>query len=765
MSKVAGIISKVAAVVAVAASIALLFTGPAGAIFGIALGTIAAAASAVSAVAGAVAQMTMKPPDMRGTVSQVIIGRNMAVPYAMGRTYIGGMQVFDGTDADHYDRTQIMVTTAAGPIESYEAFKADYTTITISGSGSGLIGPGVASGYYGADGGYLWVSSRKGLRPETAHSTSEVGRDNLVNWGSAYKMSGYASYAVTMEFDEDGERYSSGVPQFGMVGKFVKIYDPREDSTYPGGSGSCRWDDEGTFIYGAGGVGTIAPGENPALHALTYARGRFIEKDAGGTPLDTPVQICGCGLVFDEIEVSQFVELANICDANNWRVGGAVYEAPDLSKWDNLKRILQAAGAEPVWSGGKLGLRINSPRVSLATITIDDLADGEVAVQAMKSWRDKINTVVPRVRLENQKWEYTQLEAVTSSTYLDEDQGAEKTKEIQFDLVQWEDQGAELAALALVNSREFGPVSLPLKPYFASFHLGEVLTIDLPEAGLMSQQMVITGRQRDPQTGTVLMTFESETEDKYDFVLGQTGVAPPSAVIFPPEDYDEVGSGATLPPVDAATITQVMWTDRLVMRTDPILRATSYRWRFYLSDGTTLKREITTAVPQVEYTKTLAHSDGISRSYKVEVAGVNSIGTGTALMSATQTKTAPSAPTSVAFADGTSTSTVTFTPPGSGEIAGFRMSWSTASGFNPSTQGSTLLVGGSPAYTPQLPATTYYGKVATYDLWSSQPDQINYSSQDTFVITPGSGGDPAGGDGGGGPVGGGGGGGGGIEQF
>lgn len=752
MSKVAKIISAVASVVAVASQIAFFVTG--NPIFL----TISAVASAIATVSGAVAMATAKPPDMKGSVSQVVIGKNMAVPIALGITYAGGMQVLDTVDADHVDRTQIMVVSAAGPIESFTSFQVDYSTVNFAGSGGGLLGPGVASaGYYAADGGYMWLSTRKGLRPETAH-VAVPPRDNFMNWGSAYKMSGYASYAVTMEFDEDGERYSGGVPQFGVIGKFTKQYDPRQDSTYPGGSGACRWNDEATFVFGTDGTGTIAPGENPALQGLTYARGRFIEKDAGGTPLTTPIKIAGCGLAFDEIEVAQFVELANICDANGWKSGGSIYEAPGLSKWDNLKRILQAAGAEPVWTGGKLGLRINAPRVAVGTITAADLADGEISVQAMKPWRDKINTVVPRVRLQSQKWEYAQLDPVTSTTYLTEDEGEVKTKEIQFDLVQNEDQGAQLAALALVDSREYGPVTLPLKPYYMPFKVGEALTVDLPEAGIDNQLMVMTARQIDPQTGTIMAVFESETTEKYDFVLGQTGVAPPSAVIFPPEDIDDAVSGDNTVPPDAATIELVSWTDRIIMKTDPIPRATEYRWRIYLSDGTTLKREIITAVPQVEYTKATAHGDGVSRSYKVEVAGVNAVGTGGALMSATISKPAPAAPTSVAFADGPSTSTVTFTASVSSGVAGYLHAYSTTSGFNPMTEGSMFTSLSSPAYTPQLPATTYYGKSAAYDLWSLQPDLLNFSAQDTFTITPGTGGSAGGGGGGGGFAGGGGGG-------
>lgn len=734
MGKTAAVISQVASVVA---TVAMFIPG--GQI-------VAAAASAVALASSVVASQTMKKPELKGSVSQIVIGMNMPLPYSVGRTSFGGMRVYDksANGPNNFDRTQIQVLSAAAPIEEFQALQADFKTINFSGADWNV--SRVATGFYGADGGYLWLNTRMGLRPDTA-LTQFAGRSAFAEWGADYKLSGYAAYSVTMEFDEDGERWASGVPQFGMIGKWVWVYDPRLDDTYPGGAGDQRWDDELSWAWT----------DNPGLHALTYVRGRYIEKDAAGVALATPVPILGCHIPQASIDVAAFVELANICEANGWTLGGTVFEGHGFSKWDNLKRFLQAAAAQPVWSGGTLTLRISAPKVALDTIKLEDLAEGDVEIQAMKSWQARRNTIVARFRSEEHRWEYVQSDAVTNATYLTED-GEIRSEEIQFDLVQDKDQAAQLAAYELVNAREFGPITLTVKPRLMSFRPGEALELDIPEGGLEAQLAVITRRSPpDPITGAIRLTLESETTAKHAFALGQTGTAPPTPTIFGADDLDDAVSGNGEVPPDPATITLVDWGDRLIMRTDPIPRAKNYRWRFYLSDGTTLRRELTTAAPQVEYTKAQAHSDGISRSYKVQVAGVNDAGPSTTpLMSATQTKAAPAAPTAVAFADGTSTSQVTFTPPGG--QAGILIAYSTTTGFNPMTQGASFFAISSPAFTPQIPAASYFGKAAAYDLWSSQPDQLNFSAQDAFTITPGSGGDPAGGGGGGGFEGGGGGG-------
>jgi len=427
-----------------------------------------------------------------------------------------------------------MVLSGAGPVDAIEGLFADYTAIALDEAPANRIS-GEATGYYQD---HLWVDSRLGARPDTA-LLNDPGRAPLRGWSVYHGLSGFAAYRVTMKFDKDGKRYSSGIPQWGVVFKGPKVYDPRFDSTYPGGSGTQRWNDEASFAYG---TGSFPSAENPAIAALNYARGRFIEKNSTGTPYNPPVKLLGCGFAFADIEVDQFVELANICDANGWRAGGLIYEAPGAGKWDNLKRILQAAAAEPTWAGGKLGVKISAPRTPVVTIGLPDLADGELSVQAMKSWRDKLNTIVPRVRLEAHRWEYTQLNEVTNATYLTED-GEPKSKEVQFDLVQQVDQGAELAAYQLVNGREFGPISLPLKPAFMVYQVGEAVTLNIPELGLENQRAIILGRQIDPSSGSVVFTLESETNAKHAFALGQTGVAPPSPTLIPPQEMDETAGG------------------------------------------------------------------------------------------------------------------------------------------------------------------------------------------------------------------------------
>ncbi|TVV75307.1 hypothetical protein [Sphingomonas solaris] len=106
--------------------------------------------------------------------------------------------------------------------------------------------------------------------------------------------------------------------------------------------------------------------------------------------------------------------------------------------------------------------------------------------------------------------------------------GGQRTKEIEFPLVQDPKLAAELAAYEIVNAREFGPIVLPLKPRWIGYKPGDCLTIDVPELNMIGQTAIVMNRSLDPSTGVVTLTLRSETAAKHDFALGRTASPPPT---------------------------------------------------------------------------------------------------------------------------------------------------------------------------------------------------------------------------------------------
>lgn len=508
LKKSKGALMKVVRTAAIViGAVAAVATGV-GAIVGakaflLATGVSLATVGAVGTLAGLVAGLTASRPSgsVQGSQTQVSFDPQAGIPYIAGRTGFAGVARHQDTyGAKNIFLGTVLVFSGCGPVQEFESFSVDRGAVTFSA--------GAATGDYA---GWMWLDTQLGATPEASALTASQG--TLPGWGAANKLSGYCAALWELKFDKNGKKFAAGVPLPMAVIKGVKVYDPRLDSTYPGGSGTHRSDDESTWEYS----------ENPWLHALAWALGRH----------QNGKRVMGVGMPADSIDVAAYVEAANIADTNGWTCGGVVSSQDD--KWNVLKLMCQAGGGQPMRLGGMLSCHYETSRVSLATITDADLI-GKASVTATQPRRDRINTAVPRCRLETHGWEVTSLEAVSVASYVTED-GDTRTREVDFPLVQDKDQAAQLAAYEIVNAREFGPIRLTLKTKWLGYKPGDCLTLDIEELGLASQTAIITGRTLDPSTGAVTLELKSETASKHAFALGLTGTAPPTPSLDPP-DYD-----------------------------------------------------------------------------------------------------------------------------------------------------------------------------------------------------------------------------------
>ena len=228
MSKPLKAIGTVAGVVA---GIALIGTGIGAALGGTMIlagvgsaATIASVAGAVSAAASFGSQALAKPPPARGSVSQILIDTNPPQPYVMGEGYFAGVLRHD-----------------AGYGATLKKVPNPYRGMVISYSGGGPILQSITpkvefanvSSWYS---GFLYTDTQLGAKPEASALTPHF--PGMPGWGSNHRLSGQAAILWNMKFDKDGKRFASGVPVLGAEGKWVRVYDPRKDSTFPGGSGS-----------------------------------------------------------------------------------------------------------------------------------------------------------------------------------------------------------------------------------------------------------------------------------------------------------------------------------------------------------------------------------------------------------------------------------------------------------------------------------------------------------------------------------------------
>lgn len=527
MSKVLSTVGKVAGVVAVVAGTVAAFSNPVSAAFAIAT-KIAVVAGAASLAAGIGAQVLAKQPPRQGSVTQTTIGTDQPSCEILGRTYSPGARVHltgYGAELKKVPNPYLLavdVVGVGGPYEALESVLADMQPVAFSGD--------AATGYFG---GFLWRSYQLGQQTEA--SALALHYAGAPGWSAAAKLSGKPAIAYNALFDRDGKVFASGFSPMGSVWRGVKAYDPRKDSTYPGGSGAQRWaspSDKAAFDAARATWGYTT---NPGLLALRNALGSWERHTAISS--STYQKVFGVGMPIDGLIVGDFVHLANVCDANGWECNGRIFEPGN--RWDNLKRILAAGGAEPAWRGGLLGLKVQAPRVALDTITEDDLGEGEIVVGAMQGWEQRLNTLVPKYRSEGHKWEYVATtKPVTIASFVTED-GEEKREERQIDLVQDGTQASQLCAYELYDRRELGEIEIVCKPRLRRYGPGDLLNVDLPHAALPMQQAVVLRRSLDPVTMAVTLVLRGETMEKHAFALGLTGEAPPTPALSTTSDIDQ----------------------------------------------------------------------------------------------------------------------------------------------------------------------------------------------------------------------------------
>lgn len=510
MSK--GIIKGVGAI---AGAVATIATGGAALGLGLALGGSVISASSIAAVAGLVStaasigsQILAKPPPARGSVTNILIEPDAPSPYVMGEGYFGGVLRHDVgygptlKKVPNPYRFMPVVYSVGGPVESIEP-RVDH---------------GAVSGWYS---GFLYTDTQLGLCPEPDALQPEWS--GAPGWSANHKLSGQAAIGWSLKFDKEGKRFASGVPLLGAYGQWVKVYDPRKDDTQPGGSGSHRLGNEATYEWS----------ENPALHAGTYAFGRY----------QNGKRVMGMGLPGDGIDWATVMAWANVCELNNWTMFGVVYEPGD--RWANLKDICFAGGAEPV-PGGKLTFKYSAPTVALATVTIDDLTDDSRSIIGMHSFRDRINTAIPKYRSAAHNWEMVDAAQVVNATFLAED-GEEKRQVWPFNFVKSVTQAAQLASYRIFDSREL-PFTIVCKPHMRRYRPGECLHVEDAELGV---DMLATIRKRtfDPVAMKVTLEMITETTAKHAYCLGLTGQAPPTPALGQTaQEMDELASAAGNPP-------------------------------------------------------------------------------------------------------------------------------------------------------------------------------------------------------------------------
>lgn len=220
------------------------------------------------------------------------------------------------------------------------------------------------------------------------------------SWTAADNCAGIALFIATYKADKGSAKnpvWSAGRPQFLPVVKGAYLYDPRKDSTVPGGSGAHRWDAPSTWEWS----------DNLAIGRYNWLRG-FYACDRVDQP---DMLLVGRGLSAIEAPPERVFAAANLCDEiaedgeARWRISAVIYSTERFIETEEA--FAAACAGYLVQREGGVEIVPGHAQSVVAEITDADLLiDAPVEYERERGDRDSewVNTVVGRYVEPSMKW-------------------------------------------------------------------------------------------------------------------------------------------------------------------------------------------------------------------------------------------------------------------------------------------------------------------------------------------------------------------------
>jgi hypothetical protein len=239
-----------------------------------------------------------------------------------------------GTDQEYVD---YIIAVAAHKV-------ASITEIWFEEKQAWTLAGGVTSTYSG----YLDVA----VRTEGA-ADNYISINGGTKWGSSRRLTGCAYVHLRLKRTGDDKKAESpllsGLPsRVTIIGDGALLYDPRKDSTVPGGSGTHRVTDQSTW----GAYTNADDTDNPALQLLWWLLGWEINGKLS----------VGCGVPYGRIDMESFITAANICDETitlaiggtqkRYRTSGTASDSDD--RMEIINNFLASMNGTLRDNGGKL---------------------------------------------------------------------------------------------------------------------------------------------------------------------------------------------------------------------------------------------------------------------------------------------------------------------------------------------------------------------------------------------------------------------------
>ena len=339
-----GKILKAVAIAAVLVGLSMV-GGPVGPALAAAL-----QAAAVATVLAGVSQELFAPKMPKSQIGRLNVTLDPSTPRkaVLGTTAMAldlRYHESSGTDQEYVD---YIIAVAAHKV-------ASITEIWFEEKQAWTLAGGVTATYSG----YLTITVRT-----EGTSGNYISINGGGKWGSSRRLTGCAYVHLRIKRTGNDKKAESplanGLPsRVTIIGDGALLYDPRKDSTVPGGSGSHRATDQSTW----GAYTNADDTDNPALQLLWWLLGWEINNKLS----------IGCGVPYTRIDMQSFITAANICDENvtlaiggtqkRYRASGTASDADD--RLEIINNLLGSMNGT---------IRDNSGKLML-TVLKNDLAD------------------------------------------------------------------------------------------------------------------------------------------------------------------------------------------------------------------------------------------------------------------------------------------------------------------------------------------------------------------------------------------------------
>lgn len=340
----------------------------------------------------------------------------------------------------------------------------------------------------------------------------------------------------------------TGRPTFLWVLRGKRCYDPRLDSTVPGGSGPQRWSDPTTWTWT----------ENAEVCRYNFDRGIYALDQ-----VDEPGMLwVGRGLSAIEAPPQAIFAAANLCDEpvatddsggteDRYRVGGVI-NADDT--FDAVAEYFASATAGfVIQPEGGVRVEPGQAKAVVAALTAGDLVVGARVRRAdFKPANDRVNIIVPTYPEPTQKWVMTGGDIVRSDADIIGDKG-QKPLPLSFPLVPFKGQVRRICEIQYRQVRLERTRTITAVPALADGNCASGL-----EAG---DWVTFPINHRDPESQLGVWRIMSVSIDASEQVTLQ--LAETSAAVYGFGDLSSpVVSSPSLPAPDALFLTGVTASGR-----------------------------------------------------------------------------------------------------------------------------------------------------------------------------------------------------------